>query len=371
MHRAKSIAAVVPARYKPIEFWESEVPPVPAGGVNVEVTMAGVCGTDLHIYKGDIGMDFAHVLGHEGIGRITELGEGVSKDHAEKTIVVGDLIYWCPMRPCHACYSCTVRHDFPSCPHGGAFTDAHGPTAASYTRIATLPSTISFYKVEPTCPPEAVIALGCALPAALQGFDHLGGIPLDSTVVIQGAGAIGLAAVMLCKLASARKVIVIEANPMRLDMARRFGATDTINLREYSSIDERVEKVKEITDAPGVDIVIEATGRLEAFEEGIKLLQRMGRYLLIGMWAGEGKGAVDPFQIVRKALRIIGTTYAAPRHYFQAMKLAEMYHERFPLVDCVTHKFPLKKTLQAFEAINRGDAVKVVIEPIEDDSVKP
>ncbi|KAE8357229.1 hypothetical protein BDV27DRAFT_170934 [Aspergillus caelatus] len=363
MRSVQSIAAVVPAQYKALEFWESEIPPPPAGGINVEVNMAGVCGTDLHIYKGDIGMDFAQVLGHEGVGRISELGEGVTKDHANKAIAVGDMVYWCPMRPCHACYSCTVQHDFPSCPNGGAFTDARKPTAASYTQVATLPKAISFYKIDPSCPPEAVIALGCALPAVLQGLDHLGGIPFNSTVVIQGAGPIGLAAVMLCKLASAKSVIVIEGNPARLEMARRFGATDTINLREYGSIAERVAKVNEITNAPGVDIVIEATGRVEAFEEGVKLLQRMGRYLLIGMWAGEGKATVEPFQIVRKALQIIGTTYAAPQHYFQAMKLAEMYHERFPLAECVTHRFPLRKTLQAFEAITKGDAVKVVIEP--------
>ncbi|OOQ89762.1 5-exo-hydroxycamphor dehydrogenase [Penicillium brasilianum] len=363
MRQIHSMAAVIPAKDHPIEFWESEIPLPPVGGINVEVQMAGVCGTDLHIWKGDISMPFAQVLGHEGVGKILELGEGVTRDHADQPIAAGDLVYWCPMRPCHACYSCVVRRDYPSCENGGAFTDAREPTAASYTRVATLPKTVSFFKFDPMCPAEAVIALGCALPAVLQGVEHIGGIPLNSTVVVQGAGPIGLAAVMVASLASARRIIVIEGQPARLEMAQRFGATDTINLQEVKTVAERQKRVQEITAAPGVDIVIEATGRLGAFDEGLGLLQRMGQYLLIGMWAGEGSAQVDPFQIVRKALRIVGTTYAAPHHYFEAMKLAEMYHKRFPLVNCVTHRFPLKDTVKAFDTITKGEAVKVVIEP--------
>lgn len=363
MRSLHSTAAVVVKSKQPIEFWKTNVPFPEPESINVEVLKAGVCGTDVHLWKGEHELPFAYVLGHEGIAKIYELGERVTTDHAGQAVAVGDVVYWCPMRPCHSCFNCTIAGDTPGCSKGSNFTPADQPTAASYTKIATLPKSVSFYRLDITkCPPEAVIALGCSLPAVLQGLSRLGKIEFDSTVVVQGAGAVGLAAVMLAELAGAKKIIVIEGNKKRMAMSKRFGATDVIDVTATSTAD-RLKKVQDITGAAGVDVVIEASGNIKAFEEGVGLLQRNGRYLLIGTWAGKGSAPVDPFNIVHKALKIVGTTYGAPHDYYKAMKLAERYHTRFPLTECITHEFGLRETEEAFNIIMRGEAVKVVVNP--------
>lgn len=355
--------AVLVTPNEPLEIWDREVPAPGPGEVLVRVTMGGVCGSDVHMWQGDVLLPFPIVLGHEGIGVIEELGEGVTNDHASQSVSVGDLVYWCPIRACHRCYYCTVEKDFSSCENATWFGPAEDPTWATYTNYASLPAGMSFYRVSDATPPEAAIALGCAMPAVLQGLDRLGDIKRTETVVVQGAGPIGLSAIMLARLAGASMIVAIEAQPQRLEMARRFGATHTVSLDEDPSEDERVERIRALCNGRGADVVIEGTGVIAAFQEGLRLLGRNGRYLLIGLWAGEGTTPVSPFQIVSTNIRIVGTSYAQPQHYYRAMVLAERYHREFPLVDCVTHRFDVEHSQDALQAVRNGETVKAVITP--------
>jgi len=362
--KLRTKAAVLPQGTGPIQFWEWDVPLPAPGCLNVEVVLGGVCGTEHHLVRRESEFPVAFVLGHEGVGRIVELADDVKTDHAGVTVSIGDLVYWRPMSPCYRCFACTVDADFASCIDATSWlSPANQPTWATFNTISTLKATNHFFKIKSDCPPEAVIALGCALPTILQGMERVGGITFGSSVAIQGAGPLGLAAIMQASLAGASKIIIIEKHAIRLEMALRFGATHAIDMLKTPSISERLSKIKEITAEAGVDLVVEASGSMSAFEEGVPLLARNGRYLLPGTWAGEGRAGISPFEVCRKAVKIVGTSYGSPKHYYHAMKLAETYHNRFPLVECITHRLPLLEVGKALELVVQGQAIKVVIVP--------
>jgi threonine dehydrogenase-like Zn-dependent dehydrogenase len=225
------------------------------------------------------------VLGHEGLGQIIQIGKGVSTDHASSPIAIGDVVYWNPIRPCNSCYDCTVTQNSTACNHATFWSPANQAQVwASYTKIATLLPNNSFYRVDQRVPLDAYIALGCALPTMLQAVEALGGICHGCTVVVQGAGPVGLAAVMLSKLSGAEHIVCIEGNKLRLEMARRFSATIPVDMGspEYSDMGMRGKYISRAVGERGVNLVTECSGNVGAFQEGMSLLAPSGKYLLVG-----------------------------------------------------------------------------------------
>ena len=361
-----SKAAVLTTDRRGVEIWEREVPSPARGCVLIKVLRAGVCGTDVHLLNGDQPPPQSVVLGHEGLGRIIELGEGVTTDHASNPITLGDIVYWNPIRPCNACYDCTISEDFTACTKGTFWSPANQPEVwASYTELATLLPNNSFYRIDPSVPLDCFIAMGCALPTILQALDHLGGIPSGSTVVVQGAGPVGLAAVMMATLAQAKHIICIEGVDTRLQRAKDFGATLLVDMQkpELSTREKRRSYIDSMVGDREVGLVIECSGNAAAFEEGIQLLARSGKYLLVGTWAGSSTVPFSPFQVVQKALTVVGSTFASPKHYYRAARIVEANHERFPFAQCVTHKYGLCDVKEALRAVGAGEVVKAVIIP--------
>ncbi len=357
--------AVLVGPDRPLEIHEvTEREPGP-GEVLVHVTHGGVCGTDVHLWRGEMPLPNPIVLGHEGVAVIEALGTGVSTDSAGEAVAVGDRVYWQPVVPCQRCYACTVLGDVSMCENAfaGVFKDAAGPTAASYCEYATLDAGLPFYRVPDDTPSDAVIALGCALPTMLQGLERLGGIRPGHSVLVQGCGPVGLAAAWLAHLSGAAPLIVIGAPQRRLEMALRFGATHTLDMTELPDPAARAARVREITGGHGADVVIEAAGVLPAFSEGLNLVARAGRYLIVGLWSAPGTVAIEPRLINNLNLQIIGTALAQPRHLHQAVQLVQTHHARFPLAEVVTHRYRIEDSQRALEAVARLETVKAVIGP--------
>ncbi|EMD87171.1 hypothetical protein COCC4DRAFT_150678 [Bipolaris maydis ATCC 48331] len=329
--------AVVVGPQKPIELWEKRVPPPAPGCVNVEVQRAGVCGTDIHLWEEqDVYLE-PFILGHKGVGTIVHLGEGVTTDHAGIEVSPGDAVYWNPIRPCHSCYECTIERDLTGCKNGTLFSAATGSVTSDV-------------------PLDAFIALGCALPTMLKGLENLGPIQRGSNVLVQGCGAVGLASIMLARLAGAKTVICVDGNQSRMEMAERFGADEVLDIhsKDYGT-----------AGAQGFSLAIEYSGRAAVVEEGLTLLAHNARYLLVGTWAGSGNVPLLPFDVVRKALKIIGITYESPENYYEAARIVETNCCLFPLADCVTHRFRLDQVQEAFSVVTSVSAIKAVIMPQE------
>ena len=364
MSERQSKRAVMVAPHAPIETVITPLPPAEPGGAVVAVEMGGVCGTDVHLWHGAVPLDGPIVLGHEGIGRLAELGDGALTDYVGEPVNVGDRVYWAPFNPCHRCYPCTILKDYSLCVRlaEGLFTHPDDPSHASYNDYAFLPAGMPFFKVPDGTPSEAIIAFGCALPTILQAIERLGYIRPGEHVVVQGSGPVGLAATLVARASGAGLIGVIGTPAHRLDAALGLGADFTIDIGDVPEQDDRIDEIRSRLPR-GADVVIEAAGVLEAFTEGLPLVSRNGRYLVVGLWGGAGGVDVDPRLINNNNLTIVGSALAGPEHYYQAVGFTTTHHSRYPMADAVTHRFKIDRAQEALEAVANLETVKAVIVP--------
>jgi 5-exo-hydroxycamphor dehydrogenase len=357
MSTGRAAVLVEPNR---VETWDVPIVDPEPGGALVSIVIGGVCGSDVHIVSGDAGvMPFPIILGHEGIGRIEKLGDGVTTDYASVPVKEGDLVYWAPIALCNRCYSCTVLDQTP-CENSRFFEHAERPNWGSYADYAWLPNGMAFYRLPDGASPEAVASLGCALPTALRGLEQVGAITVQESVVVQGAGPVGLSAVLVASIAGAREVIVIDAVPSRLEVAKKLGATATLSLRELTP-EQRREEVYERVGPLGPNVVIEAAGHLDAFPEGVALTGSHGRYIILGLWGAVGERSVSPREFTVKNLRVQGATFPKPKHYYHAMHLS--VHMQDTLAELVTDRYGVGDAVAALSAVESGNVIKAVIDP--------
>jgi 5-exo-hydroxycamphor dehydrogenase len=354
--------AAVLVKPNQVETWEVPIADPEAGGALVRVVLGGVCGSDAHIVSGEAGeMPFPIILGHEGVGRIEKLGAGVTTDYAGTPVKAGDLVYWAPIALCHRCHSCTVLDETP-CDNSTFFEHANKPNWGSYADYAWLPNGMAFYRLPDHAQPEAVAALGCALPTVLRGFDRCGPVGLGDTVVVQGAGPVGLAAVLVAGISGAREVIAIDHSSNRLEVAKSLGATATISLKGTPP-DERRKQIEDRLGRRGASVVVEAAGALPAFPEGVDLTGNHGRYIVLGLWGAIGTQPISPRDLTIKNIHIAGATFPKPKHYYQALHLAVQLQDRFPLASLVSHRFGIADAVKALELVKAGISIKPVIDP--------
>lgn len=344
-----------------LETWDVPVPLPEPGGALVRTILGGVCGSDVHILTGEAGeMPFPIILGHEGVGQIEQLGAGVSTDYAGVPVKAGDLVIWSPIALCHRCYSCTVLEQTP-CENSQFFEDASKPNWGSYADYAWLPNNMPFYRLPDHAKPDAIAALGCALPTVLRGFDRCGPVRFGDSVVVQGAGPVGLSAVLVAAQAGAREVIVIDGAPARLEAARKLGATATVSLDLPP--EERKRAIYDRLGRQGPDIVIEAAGALPAFPEGVDISGIHSRYIILGLWGAIGTQPISPRDLTLKNLTVGGASFPAPKNYYQAMQFAARVQDEVPLADLVSHRFGIAQAAEALHVTKTGVATKAVIDP--------
>ncbi|MFI5623340.1 zinc-binding dehydrogenase [Nocardioides sp. NPDC051685] len=332
------------------------------GGLVASVSLAGVCGSDVHRLDGDVRDATGRIsFGHEAVGLIQELGDGTNVDWAGMPISIGDRIVWyAGTSPCGECHSCRVSGK--PCDNRQWPLPAAVPNAAGYRDVASLSRRVPFFRVGGPVTDEELVAFGCALPTALSGAQRLGLLETGQSVVVQGSGPVGIAAAMVASMSPVAHVIVIGAPTSRLELARAFGATTTLDLAATTA-EERRARVLELTAGRGADVVIEAAGVPEAFTEGVALLARHGRYLLSGLYSGSREVPFDPVPITAKAARVIGNLGALPEAGLKAMQFVQAHRDRFPFRDVVTHRFDLDDVQGALSAMRVGTALKAVVAP--------
>lgn len=356
--RGKATVLVEPDK---LETWDVEIADPQPGGALVRTVVGGVCGSDVHIANGDAGvMPFPIILGHEGVGRIEKLGAGMEADYAGVPVRPGDLVVWSPIPACGHCYHCSVLQQTP-CENTQYFEDAKKPNWGSYAEYAWLPRGMAFYRLPDGADPFAVAALGCALPTVLRGFDRCGPVELNDNVVVQGAGPVGLSAILVASQMGARTITVIDKAPARLEAARKMGATHVVSLD--LPIEERARAVAEACGPTGADVVIECAGVLPAFPEGVDLTGSHGRYIVLGLWGAIGTQPISPRDLTVKNLTIAGAAFPANRNYFHGMHLAARLQDTVPLAELISHRFAIDDAEAALDVTRRGIATKAVIDP--------
>lgn len=369
MRRGRSVIFQGPRRG--LECIERDVLPAADGELIVEVTHAGVCGTDGHHLSGEVAASssdrgytdsYPYHFGHEGIGTIVELGSTVSTDRSGTPIALGDRIFWSPAAPCGTCASCVADLSTALCDNLAWPQPAGRPSSASYQDFATIAGSAPFFRIPDSTSSEAVIAFGCALPTALGGMRRLGPVAAGSTVVVQGSGPVGLAATMLFGLAGAARVIVIGDPGDRLSAAESLGASDTLSLPDTDRT-QRLQYILDLTAGHGADIVVEAAGHVSAFDEAIPMLAKGGRLLVLGLFSGNTPVMFDPVQVNNRELAIIGSLGCPLGDYGRTVDIAGRYDGAFGLRELVTHRFPLDQVSEAISMAASGRAIKAVVNP--------
>ncbi len=343
---------------------EIESPTVDNGCVLVKTLVSGICGTDVHCWKGQVPLPLPVILGHESVGTIERLGSGRNCDSIGEPIVEGDKIFWVAGQPCGHCYFCVVLKDTTSCPHRRSYGTSWSCNdypflTGGYSERVFLTSKSSFFKLPSTVSPDSAIAFGCGFPTAVKGFESIRLRP-NENVVIQGCGPVGLSSLILAKMAGAGETIVIGDPPERLDLAKRLGASHVIRMKDTNT-HERVKTIREVIGE--VDVCVEASGSPLAVPEGIEILRRNGRYLIMGVFSDLGGVEINPSLIVRKNIQLRGSVYWEPRHLYTVLSILKSRNSDLRLERAVTGRYTIEEAIKGLNDVESLRCVKAVIQP--------
>ena len=361
----KTRAMVLEAFNQPLEMREFELPRLQEGEVLIRVEAAGICGSDVHMLRGeDPRTPLPIILGHEGVGRILEV-QGEKRTVDGDLLHSGDLILWNRGVSCHRCFHCAVLNEPALCKNRKVYGINRSSKVAPYvngcySQEMLLTADTDIFKVTAEVDPAILVSASCSGATVAHAFD-LHRPEFGDTVLIQGPGPLGVYAVAFAKKMGAQEIIVIGGSENRLQTCREFGATLTLNRRELS-LEDRKQAIMDKTRGRGVDFAIEAVGDPSAVHEGIKLVRSGGAYVSIGFSQPPGNCQIDFFQeVVSKNLKIQGVWVSGTRHTWQAMKLVLERPELFARM--ITHRFSLEQANEALAAMAQRDALKAVLVP--------
>jgi L-iditol 2-dehydrogenase len=351
----KGRVAVLPAYGGDFELREYPVPDPEPGAILIRLTRAGVCGSDLHIWRGEMKEVYGSpprdlTFGHEMCGRVERLGAGVASDSAGATLREGDRVTFLYFFPCGRCPVC-IRDEMGACPRKGRanrvagtppyFNNAYGDYY--YLRpggwVFRIPDEVSDDMATPA---------NCALAQVIYGLTRAG-VRMGDTVVVQGAGGLGLNAVAVARDMGANRVIVVDRVPARLALAREFGADHTLSLEELPTPERRIAAVQELTDGFGADVVADFVGYPDVVPEGLRMLRSGGCYLEVGSIAPGNVFSFDATALVRGNIRLVGTSNYSPWALAEALAFLRRGQARFPFARLVSHVYPLEKISDAFQ----------------------
>ena len=348
---------------EPLQIREVAIPKVEPKGILVKVEVAGICGTDIHSQRGELTIKppLPTVPGHETIGRIVELGEGRIEDVAGEPLKIGDRIMWAHI-DCGECYGCEISRDSLLCTgrqlYGYFPRDLLRGGFAEYSYVTPATKVV---KVPDELTEEETIGVCCAFRTVVGGFERFGPIRFQETVVVQGAGPVGLYATLVSVETNAAKVIVVGAPANRLALAQKWGADHVINIEEVPDANDRKAQILELTDGRGPEVVIECSGVPMAFNEGLEMIQKGGRYLVMGQTSPHTI-SMAPGLVTGKGINIIGAAGASIPHYYQALQFIKNKRNKYPFADIVTHKFSLEDINEAYAIMASGAAIKPIID---------
>jgi len=335
---------------------ELPTPEVEPGGVLVRVNAAGICGSDLHYWRGDnplpvaVGEPGPVIPGHEFTGVVHTLGQGITTDSLGRPLKEGDQVAFPYFFPCMRCYNC-MRGELHACPYRATRTAVknypycHG----GYADFFYLKPGHFVFKAPDELSKETLVPVNCALAQVTFAL-HRADLHVGDTVAVQGAGGLGLNAVAVAREMGAGQVIAIDGQDRRLELALRCGATDTININELPHADARIRRVLELTSGRGADVVMEVVGFPQVVLEGLQMLRLGGVYLEIGHITPNSSMTLDVNLVVRRQIRFLGIQHYNPWIIPAALDFLVRTRERYPLAEVTSDTFPLEHINEAFEA---------------------
>jgi L-iditol 2-dehydrogenase len=350
----KGRIAVMTTHSGDFEIREYPVPEVEPDAILVKITRGGVCGSDLHIWRGELqeligepsrGLTF----GHEMCGVVERLGKNVKLDSTGQPLAEGDRVTYCYFYPCGRCPACLdgVRAHCPYKRRGTRYADDPPHFIGAYADYYYLRPGHFVYKVPDRISDDVATPVNCALAQVLYGLDRVRVRPGD-TVVMQGAGGLGLNASAVAKEMGAGQVVVIDQIPERLELARRFGADRTLSIQELPRPEDRIKAVRDLTRGWGADVVCDFVGFPAVIPEGLQMLKSGGTYLEIGTISPQLSVELHPAQLVWGSKSIVGVIQYEPWAIAKALAFLEKNLTRYPFTEVMSHTYPLARISEAF-----------------------
>lgn len=366
----KCKAAIAWGPGQPLSIEEVEVMPPQAGEVRVRIVATGVCHTDAFTLSGeDPEGVFPCILGHEGGGIVESVGTGVT------SVKVGDHVIPLYTPECGECKFCksgktNLCQKIRATQGKGLMPDGttrfskdgqpiyHYMGTSTFSEYTVLPE-ISIAKVDPAAPLEEVCLLGCGVTTGIGAVMNTAKVKEGESVAIFGLGGIGLSAVIGARLAKAGRIIAIDINESKFELARKLGATDCINPNDYDKPIQEV--IVELTDG-GVDFSFECIGNVKVMRAALECCHKgWGESVIIGV-AGAGQEiSTRPFQLVTGRVWR-GSAFGGVRGRSELPSYVQRYMQgEFRLDDFITHTMPLDRINEAFELMHEGKSIRTVI----------
>ena len=338
--------AAVLYNVRDIRVQEVPKPSIGPSDVLVRVKSCGICGTDVHFYKGEWRVKLPLIPGHEFSGVVEEIGENV------RGINIGDHVVAEPNITCGECYYCRMSERNFFCTELKALGVDIDGAYAEYVRVPSknvykIPNELSFEEA------AMIEPLACCI----RGLDNVG-VKIGERVAIVGTGPIGLLLIQLVKMWGATKVYAMDLLDERLKIAEKVGADVTVN---PISQDPR-EVIMKDTGGVGVDVSIEAVGSVKAIETAFNLVRRGGRLLIFGVAPQDAVWHVKPFELYDKELKVVAS-YRSPFTFERAVEIAST--GRIDFRSIISHVISLNEVPEMFKRIDRREKgiVKVIIKP--------
>ena len=334
---------------------EERPKPTPkAGQAVIRVTTTTICGTDVHIVKGEYPVRNGLVLGHEPVGVIEALGDGLEPEYQlGQRVIVGAIT------PCGQCFYClNGSHSQCGGPLGGwRFGNTIDGAWAEYLLVPDARANLA--PIPDGLTDEQVVLIPDIFSTGLSGAES-GNVRVGDAVAVFAQGPIGLCATLGAKLRGAALIVGVDSSPARLAMAKRFGADVVINFEEQDPLAE----IRRLTGGRGVDVAIEALGRQETFENALRAIRVGGTLSSLGVYSGKLVAPYEPLYAGLGDQRIVTTL--CPGGKERMRRLMEMVaHGRVDLGPLVTHRFALDDILDAFDVFShqREGVLKVALSP--------
>ena len=366
----KCKAAIAWGPGQPLSIEEVEVMPPQAGEVRVRIVATGVCHTDAFTLSGeDPEGVFPCILGHEGGGIVESVGEGVT------SVKVGDHVIPLYTPECGECKFCksgktNLCQKIRATQGKGLMPDGttrfskdgqpiyHYMGTSTFSEYTVLPE-ISIAKVDPAAPLEEVCLLGCGVTTGIGAVMNTAKVKEGESVAIFGLGGIGLSAIIGARLAKAGRIIAIDINESKFELARKLGATDCINPNDYDKPIQEV--IVEMTDG-GVDFSFECIGNVKVMRAALECCHKgWGESVIIGV-AGAGQEiSTRPFQLVTGRVWR-GSAFGGVRGRSELPSYVQRYMQgEFKLDDFITHTMGLEQINEAFDLMHEGKSIRTVI----------
>lgn len=364
------LVAVFRGVRRPFELREYPIPEPKPGAVLVRVGIANICGSDLHIWRGEYDVSrgetepYERSIGHEMIGTVAKLGEGVTLDSDGRPLRPGDRVVYRYFLPCGTCRACR-RASTPRCPD--ALRYRYPPSVyphfnAAYGQYFYLQPGGTIFRVPDELSDDLAAPANCALAQVIYALERARA-GLGDHVVIQGCGGLGINAIAVARELGVAQVIAIDGVTERLELARQFGAHQCIDLRSFPRPEDRVARVRQLTDGWGADIVLEVAGHPRVIPEGLAMLGNGGTYLEIGNINQRLLAEIDPSMLVHGGKSILGIMWYEASSLYKALQFLAARQSAYPFGRILSHKFPLSAINEAFAEQDAGHVHRAALLP--------